>query len=126
MTYRVLRYRREHEELFARGGYVPLESHGEQRHHVAAFARVSDAEAVLIVVPRLVARLLTGRPGAPIGVDVWGATMLALPRGQENSVYRNLLTGERLAVAPGRETPGLPLAQVLGHFPVAILERTSY
>src|SRR3546814_1571277 len=37
--------------------YVPLEAGGAQREHVCAFARRTDAEAVVAAVPRFLARL---------------------------------------------------------------------
>ncbi len=125
LTHRLLAFRRAHEGLFARGGYVPLDAHGPQRDHVVAFARTSEREAALIVVPRLVGRLLGPRGGAPVGPGVWADSVLALPRGQERSVYRDVLTGEQRSVVAGAEGAWLPLGEVLGHFPVAVLERLS-
>ncbi len=125
LTNRALEFRREHQNLFARGSYVPLEAQGEQRHHVAAFARVSETETVLVVVPRLVAGLMGQQGRAPLGLAVWTTSVLALPKGQEGGIYRNVFTDERLDVAPGNEASGLPLATIFGHLPVAILERVA-
>src|SRR4029450_14136038 len=55
---RALAYRREHAQLFLRGGYVPLEVSGARANHVCAFARSHAEEEVIVVVPRLLAPLI--------------------------------------------------------------------
>jgi (1->4)-alpha-D-glucan 1-alpha-D-glucosylmutase len=120
---RALAYRREHAQLFLRGDYVPLEVSGPRANHVCAFARSHAEEEVIVVVPRLLAPLI-GR-GTPVGSPVWGDDAVLLP-GATTRVYRNLFTGETIESGDRREGhPTLPLAAVLSHFPVAILERAK-
>jgi (1->4)-alpha-D-glucan 1-alpha-D-glucosylmutase len=121
LIYRALHFRAAHEELFARGGYLPLEATGSRREHVCAFARSLGDQVVLVVVPRLVVGLAGGDERAPVGPGVWEETLLVLPPGMAGWSYRNLYTGEVLT--PGTEdgTPSLPLAAVLACFPVALL-----
>jgi (1->4)-alpha-D-glucan 1-alpha-D-glucosylmutase len=119
-----LAFRREHRELFARGSYVALDSYGERREHVCAFARALGEERVLVVAPRLVAGLTDFTRAAPLG-EVWGDTWLALPRGHDGRAYRNLLTEERLEAEPRGDASSLPLARICHHFPVAILEEAA-
>jgi (1->4)-alpha-D-glucan 1-alpha-D-glucosylmutase len=125
LTQRALGFRRTHADLFGRGRYIRIAVRGAQRHHAIAFARMAAAEAVLVVVPRLVASLMGQRGGAPLGTDVWTTTELVLPRGQESWRYRNVLTDELLDVGAACEASSLPLATIFGHFPVAILERVA-
>lgn len=79
LTYRTLNFRREHEEPFARGRYLPLEASGMKRDHVCAFTRPVGEEVALVVVPRLVVRLVGGDMRPPLGAEVWGQTRLLLP-----------------------------------------------
>lgn len=81
--------------------YVPLAADGEAAGHAFCFARGDRAIAVATRLPVRLAR----RGG-------WGATMLTLPPGR----WRDLLTGRRY-------TGRIPLAHLLSHYPVALLER---
>ena len=116
---RALRLRRAAPDLFRDGDYVPVEAAGAKAAHVFAFARRTADRAVLAVVPRLVVGLTGGADRPPLGVEVWGDTRLMLPGSADGEVWVNRLTGESLTVAGA----GLAVAQVLGHFPVALLER---
>jgi len=60
----------------------------------------------------------------PLGGEYWGDTRVELPR-ELGGRFTNVLTGERLATAPADEAPGLPLADILAAFPVALLEREA-
>jgi (1->4)-alpha-D-glucan 1-alpha-D-glucosylmutase len=121
IIHRGLAYRREHPRLFLRGDYVPLEVSGERWHHVCAFARSLDAEDVVVVVPRLLARLIGS--GVPLGPAVWGEDRVILPTGGEGRLYQNLFTGEVLEATERDGRPTLPLASIFSSFPVAMLER---
>ena len=83
------------------GDYVPLAAEGERAEHVVAFARGGRA---VTVVPRLVLSL---------GGD-WGATTFRLPEGR----WRDVFTGDRRS----GETP---VAELLGRFPVSLMERVE-
>ncbi len=134
VTARSLAFRRDHEGLFRRGSYDPLEAHGSHASSIVAFARrlplglrsgtVPDEEAI-VVVPRLVHTLST--PARPFALgDVWGATTLTLASAPVGTVYRNVYTGEELTTVDGGDGRAvLPLADVFGRFPVALLERVK-
>jgi (1->4)-alpha-D-glucan 1-alpha-D-glucosylmutase len=121
VIYQTLRLRRAHEEVFARGEYVPLEAVGARRDHVCAFARSAGSQAVLVIVPRLVARLGEGAERPPLGPDVWGKTRLLLPPQLAGRHYRNLFTGEELSPGGQEESSESLLGTLLGRFPVALL-----
>jgi (1->4)-alpha-D-glucan 1-alpha-D-glucosylmutase len=123
VTHRGLNYRRSHGPLFLGGSYEPLAAIGDKQEHVCSFLRALEGEAVVAVVPRLVLRLTGGIERAPLGAEVWGDTWLLLPAPEEGRAYRNLYTGEVLKVGERDGQAGLPLAEVLGCFPVALLER---
>ena len=101
---RALRLRAARPEAYDGGAYRALPVAGERAAHAVAFCR---AEAAATIVPRLAAGLL--RAGG------WADTSVELPAGG---------WVDRLS---GRGWPGGPvaLADVLGTFPVALLERLA-
>ncbi|HPV05854.1 MAG TPA: malto-oligosyltrehalose synthase [Aggregatilineales bacterium] len=110
-----LAFRKAHPALFRQGSYEPLAVRGEAAEHAVGFARRANGEEMIVVVPRLAARLAGGRERAPVG-EVWGSTALVLPAGGGH--YRNIFTGETLDAGDR-----LRLADVLCEFPVALLVR---
>jgi len=134
VTWRALRLRREHAQLFLQGDYVPLRAEGRWKRQVCAFARRhpwassrrlcsgsstgsplrSDRRQwVVAAAPRLVSRLSGG--GEALLGKVWGGTALRLPRGAPER-WENVLTGERLT-AKGC----LRACELFAHLPVALL-----
>ncbi len=104
-----LRLRRADRALFLEGDYRPLEAEGPHAAHVFAFARSRGGRTLVCVAPRLVLRLLDGASGHV----AWDGA-LPLPAGLPRR-YTDVVTGER------REGDALPLADVFGSFPVALL-----
>src|SRR5947208_728049 len=78
LTQRVLQLRRHHAELFGRGNYVPVETSGVFRESAVSFARQLDQYWILVIAPRLTARI--GFP--PVG-ERWGDTVVEIPEGLE-------------------------------------------
>jgi (1->4)-alpha-D-glucan 1-alpha-D-glucosylmutase len=120
VTHRALDCRRRRAGLFRDGAYIPLEAQGTRRDHVVAFARRLEAETVLAVVPRFLARLRL--QGPPLGAPVWAGTWLGLPETWAPRGYRNVLTDEAVEVVAREGRPGIALETILGSFPVALLE----
>jgi (1->4)-alpha-D-glucan 1-alpha-D-glucosylmutase len=116
-TWRGLELRRQHQQVFVQGDYVPLEAQGSLAPHVVALARRYQGEMILAVVPRLTVGV-TGFGGPPPMGDAWQDTSLQLPSPLAGSVLHNVLTDERLEIAPGER--GLPLATALRHLPVGL------
>ena len=97
---RALRLRAAHDGAFGReGGYRPLAAEGPRADRVVAFER---GGAVITVVPRLT-----------LTAD-WKHTVLTLPEGS----WRNVLGQDA-------HTGTVPIARLLGSFPVALLERAA-
>jgi len=139
VTRDALHLRRRRPELFGAGeagAYLPLEATGAEADHVVAFTRGGSVAAV---VPRLVLGLVprvadaagvgsahaagVGMPGTTPGPAVgdahavagaWTDTTVPLPPG----TWTDLVTG---AVVAGGD---VPVADLLGRFPVALLERS--
>jgi (1->4)-alpha-D-glucan 1-alpha-D-glucosylmutase len=118
----LLRRRHARRELFERGGYRGLLTDGPRRDHLFAFARTLDEAArVIVVVPRLVATLLPDADVPPLGGRIWGDTRLALD-GSEATRWRDALTGQVIEAHRDEDGAWLHAADVLGRFPVALLE----
>ena len=116
-----LQFRRAHAELFTHGRYIPVSAFGSKARHVCAFLRVWRAEAVLVVVPRLVATLLTGAATAPVGPQVWEDTSLELPENAKRWRFHNVFTGDFLSASAIGNDAVRAVAQVLESFPLALL-----
>ena len=114
-----MRFRRAHGGLMLDGAYTPLEVTGEHADHVVAFARHDESGALLAVVPRCIAPLVTPERPFPVGADAWGATRIVLPPETRAVRYRHVMTGEWCDTGPERSS--LPLASALGTCPVALL-----
>ncbi|TDD16688.1 malto-oligosyltrehalose synthase [Nonomuraea diastatica] len=106
VTTQGLRLRRR---LGGAGAYLPLPAEGRAAEHVIAFARGGEGSGEL---PRAVA--VATRLPVRLAATGWGATTLTLPTG----TWRDLLTGVR-------HTGRIPLAHLLGQYPVALLERND-
>ncbi|HLI26128.1 MAG TPA: malto-oligosyltrehalose synthase [Chloroflexota bacterium] len=126
LTHRALRLRREFPTLFAEGAYLPVRVEGARGRHVVAFARRHAASWALAVVPRLPARLLgvtaEWAPPPALGVPAasWADTCLVLPA-EAPRRWRHLFTGQLLDAARATRRATLPLGDVLGLFPAALL-----
>ncbi len=126
LTLTALNFRRTHAALFQDGDYLSLDAQGVRRDHVCAFARgPADRpdQAVLTIVPRLVAGLMQDSGKFPLGADAWRGTVLPVPTAKRGTRYRNVLTGAVLTPAEAGGTRVLSLADVFRDCPVALLER---
>ena len=116
LTSHGLSLRRNKQDLFLRGEYLPLAASGSAAGHVVAFARKYDADAAIAVVPRLIANLTGFEQGLPMG-EIWRDTELRLSD-LPFQEFENVYTGQKMRVgADGR----LPLSELFGKFPVALL-----
>jgi len=115
-TMRVLRFRREHPELFRAGSkYIPLYAADSVREHVIGFAGRREEQMVISLAPRFAYTLMKGESRAPLG-DVWGEASVALPPDSPTE-FNNVFTGETVEAHDGR----LLCREVFGCFPVALL-----
>lgn len=106
----LLELRRTMPALFAVGNYRPMQTSGDAANHLFAFAREHDDQAVIVAVPRNVARFL-GPDGAYLS-ESWGNTTLRLPKGR----WKHWLTREQVGSS-------IQAATLFAAFPVAILVR---
>ncbi|MDB5311062.1 MAG: treY [Gemmataceae bacterium] len=116
---RALRCRREHPALFEEGAYTPVTAEGEKADHVFGFLRHRTGEAALVLVPRLPVGLVPAADRPPVGRETWGDTAVRLPDEFRGGRWANVFTGAAVTATGGV----LPVADVLGVFPVAVLIR---
>jgi (1->4)-alpha-D-glucan 1-alpha-D-glucosylmutase len=119
VTHQGLSFRQSHKALFEEGNYLPIDASDGARDHICAFARQKGEARALVVVPRLITKLLRAeRP--PIGAETWGTNAIILPEDAPKS-WINILTGEELEAHRAKQEKLLPLANVFGGFPLALL-----
>jgi (1->4)-alpha-D-glucan 1-alpha-D-glucosylmutase len=111
---RTLALRRDAPALFA-GDYMPLETTGLHAERLVAFARGTKNDMLIVIVPRLAARLLDGAEVPLPPASVWGDTQVTLS-GIPGTRLRNPLTGQSI-----KRDSGLAAAQTLADLPVALL-----
>jgi len=129
----VLGLRRRHETLFSEGEYLPARISGDRRQQICAFfrrlpqrrrrregAEPTQGLITLTIVPRLCGRLSTVS-SVPIAAEAWGDTAVEIPRRFAGAQWSNLLDGTRLGAAPAAAQHSLRVADLLNHFPVALL-----
>lgn len=110
VTRALLNFRREHPALFASGDFAPVAVRGTFAGCCVAFVRRFEGGAVLVVVPRLSARV--GFP--PVG-DAWRDTAFGWPAEFGGKQVRELFTGAEFSVS---DAP-LALADAFRVLPVA-------
>lgn len=126
LTWKVLQFRREHEELFRRGDYVPLRVTGEHASNLCAFGRRHGGGLLITLAPRLYLRLLGERDLPPVGVEVWEDTLIELPGDNDSKAgqqLQSLLDGAPVPVSEAGERLIFRAADALACFPVAVLFR---
>jgi (1->4)-alpha-D-glucan 1-alpha-D-glucosylmutase len=121
LTWKILTLRREREPVFRDGDYLPLKVHGEHQEQVVAFTRHSGEETLLVAAPRLFGGLMGNHGQPPVGEAAWGDTWIEVPSERVHEKWTNTLTDETLDTQAWGETQGLPVAQLFGTFPYALL-----
>jgi (1->4)-alpha-D-glucan 1-alpha-D-glucosylmutase len=132
LTWRSLQFRRQHDELFLRGNYVPLNVSGNRAEHVCALARERDGRWAVAVVPRLTIEAWREArprgPGMASGTAAWplagwwSETWVRLPL-QTPSEWRHIVSGAWVRSAATEGTDRLmAVEEIFASFPVALLE----
>jgi (1->4)-alpha-D-glucan 1-alpha-D-glucosylmutase len=125
VTWKALQFRKAHAALFRDGSYLPAGVVGEHASHVCTYARRLEHESVLIVIPRLYARLLGESEELPLGAGVWADTAIELPRRFGAATLHNILDGCVVEATARDGAQFVPLSAVLANFPVALLAASS-
>ena len=102
-----LKIRNEFRHIFD-GAYKPIRVTGAKKDHVIAFARTAQKGTIIAVAPRFVRTLTNGKTKAPTGEE-WADTTLEFDKRR----FRNFFTRGEIS--------SLQIADILKHFPVALL-----
>jgi len=117
---RLLAVRRQTPQLFADGGYLPLETSGRLAAHFVGFARVLANLAAIAVFCRFPAKLLSSHGAGGLCIANYEDTRIHIPPELQGS-FSDVLTLER-TVAIGAAAP---IGHLLNRLPVAFLTRYS-
>jgi len=102
LTHKLLRYRREHFDLFAKGDYLPVQVSGAFAESVFAYVRRHEGLTLLVIAPRL-----SGRVGFPPIGELWQDTALDF---QPSHPLRDLFTGRDFSPRLAEGLAALPFA----------------
>jgi (1->4)-alpha-D-glucan 1-alpha-D-glucosylmutase len=100
LTHKILQYRREHFDLFAKGDYVPVQASGAFAESVFAYARRLENQTVLVIAPRL-----SGRVGFPPIGELWQDTAVDFQHGEP---LRDIFTGRAFSLRLAESLAVLP------------------
>ncbi|MBX9458681.1 MAG: malto-oligosyltrehalose synthase [Rhizobium sp.] len=109
----VLAARRNLQDVFAQGDYIPLETRGPRSGNLVAFARTLEDRAVVVIVPRLVLEAVEG--GTLRSDDYWADTAVILP--QTFHGFRDCLATAKTLPAG----PEIRIADLFAEYPLALL-----
>lgn len=119
---RLLNFRLSHADLFTKGCYVPIATHGPYRRSVFAFARHFEGQSLVSVAPRLLKNIV--KVGTfPLG-KIWETTSVEIP-GSLPRKWKDALTGEEINLSAGIEGSMVPVAQLFGALPFAVLSSVA-
>jgi len=114
---RVLAFRAEEPELFARGDYRPLRAEGPLADHVLAFARVRQGQAAIVVITRLLGGARVDSLSPILPPERWRDTAIPVPPDLPSAGWRDVLGEASVEI----RDDWLHLAPLLGRLPVAMV-----
>jgi (1->4)-alpha-D-glucan 1-alpha-D-glucosylmutase len=114
-----LKLRRIGRDVFDRGAYLPLVVAGRAADHILAFARMTEDDAVVVVVPRLGLEMMKSQTVPLVPPRRWHDTKVQLPGAIASRRLYDAITGESV------KGDALAVGQVLRNFPVGLLSTQS-
>ncbi len=124
LLWRALAVRECCERTLRCGRYVPLDVRGPAARHVVAYARVLGRETVVVIATRLLFGLTGGDEARICDPATWAGTLVSMPWRREGMGWRDAIAGRR--IPPRSQGPAaLPLAEVFGPLPLALLVRDN-
>jgi (1->4)-alpha-D-glucan 1-alpha-D-glucosylmutase len=116
LIWKAICFRRDHDDLFRAGEFVPLQPAGSCSRNIAAFVRKHGTSWALAAVPRWLSQV----PAKEKGQFDWGDTTLLLPKNSP-AQWNNIFTQKQ--IAPKNEGDGqvLMVNDLFREFPVAFV-----
>ena len=111
VTSKLLHLRKRLPDIFTRGGYQVIRAEGERQQNIFAFARTSKTQSIIVVIPRLIARL-GGEE------NKWSGTKIVLPAKIQANKFEDVFTGQSHTCGVDRS---IAVSPILEEFPVAVL-----
>lgn len=112
LTQRLLRFRREHGDLFERGEYLPLRTSGTFAECCVSFIRRLDKNWIAVIAPRLSSRI-----GFPPIEELWKDTAIEVPETLVLDKAHDLFTCRPVSVRDRQ----VKLAKALAVLPFAVI-----
>jgi (1->4)-alpha-D-glucan 1-alpha-D-glucosylmutase len=125
LTWKALNLRKQQPELFLHGEYLPLNIDGPKAKHLLAFVRSYEASEIIVIIPRLCAKLFGDEAGIQAGQDCWNDTYVVLPRSSHAKTYRNIFTAGLVKSENGEQKQLLPASTLFAGFPVGLVVAES-
>jgi len=117
LIWKAIRFRRDHEDLFHTGEFVPLRSEGSCARNVSAFLRKRGTAWVLAAVPKWLSQMpMKGKKE----ID-WLDTKLLLPKDSPPR-WNNILTHGHLASKNDGSELHVMVSELFQNFPVAFID----
>lgn len=98
MIHSLLNFRKTHSEIFRNGIYLPLNVVGPKQNHIIAFARVYEANIVIVAAARFFTFLMSDFMNY-LEEDIWRGTSIELPPELANRQYEELLSQTKMRYA---------------------------
>jgi (1->4)-alpha-D-glucan 1-alpha-D-glucosylmutase len=124
VIWKILGLRNQQPDLFRDGQYVSLTVEGACQKHLLAFARKSENQSAIIVVPRFCARLLKGEPRLPSHQEIWQDTKIDVHELKTTS-FCNWFTRTCIRAEYSDHRYFLPARRLFADLPVAVLISTT-
>ena len=112
-----LSFRRENQDLFRAGKFIPVETKGRYERNIVAFLRRTENSHALVVVPRWFSQVCRpeGSPSAP----EWGDTRIIVPDGSPRE-WNDIVTGTKIQANTEGSQAVVMASNLFMHFPVAL------
>ena len=119
LIWKILNLRRKHPRVFLDGEFLPVKIAGKRESNVVGYARHAGNDWIMAAVPRWLARAKASLTSPRIQA-FWSGSNIVLPEKAPQS-WSNVLTGETVDAKRPHGPRQLPLSEIFGNFPVAVL-----
>jgi (1->4)-alpha-D-glucan 1-alpha-D-glucosylmutase len=119
LIWKALQFRRNHEEIFRDGDFLPLQVEGRYARNITAFARKQASSWVLTAIPQWLSQI----PAMPDRTKTefnWEDTRLVLPAGSP-SLWNSTLTSQQVSASAEESKGYVNASDLFCYLPVALI-----